>query len=335
MKNTSYFTIVISIFFLTTSCNKDFKLFEDYKDITIAYGLINIEDSITYLRIEKAFLTYGDMYESAQIADSNLFPYKLDVRIEKENTEIIFDTITIFNKKGGIFYAPKMQVYYAVTKGKFENLDPIKLVIKNPKTNEYATSEIMIYDASRLKIISPTNYISFDTSIPEKLFINFNTIQNTRLYQVAMRLYYMEVDPQIPESCIYKHIDYYLEEQIALTTDGTERLSITYNIDALLAAVSNGIPSSTTLERYWSDEMELSVNTANEDFMAYQQSTSSDYSIIMYRKTYSNIENGYGLFACRAIKTKVFQYDNRAKTRIKNIEGLNFKGSIEDYEDNN
>ena len=179
--------------FLSTSCNKDFKLFEDYKDITIVYGLINKEDSISYLRIEKAFLTYEDMYESAQIADSNLFPYKLDVKIETENSEIIFDTITIFNKKGGVFYAPKMQVYYAVTKDIFQNLDNINLVITNPKTNETTSSETIVYDAARLKIISPTSFILFDTAQPEKLFINFNAIKNTRLYQVVMRLKYMEV----------------------------------------------------------------------------------------------------------------------------------------------
>ena len=136
MKSISNFTIAFFILTFTTSCSKDFKLFDDYKDITIVYGLVNIDDSISYLRIEKAFLTYGDMYESALIADSNLFPYKLDVKLETGNSEIIFDTMTIFNKKGGIFYAPKMQVYYANTKNKFNDIDDINLIIINPKTKE-------------------------------------------------------------------------------------------------------------------------------------------------------------------------------------------------------
>ena len=80
--------------------------------------------------------------------------------------------------------------------------------------------------------------------------------------------------------------------------------------------------------------MELSINTANEDFLAYQQSTSSDFSIIMHRKTYDNIENGCGLFAACAIKTKAYRYDQKAKARLRYIEGLNFRGSIEDYENN-
>ena len=116
------------------------------------------------------------MYESALIADSNLFPYKLDVKLEIDNTEIIFDTITIFNKKGGIFYAPKMQVYYAVTKDKVQNLDNIKLVIENPKTNESISSTTRAIDASRLKIISPRNEVVFDPEEPEQLFIIFNPI---------------------------------------------------------------------------------------------------------------------------------------------------------------
>lgn len=150
-----------------------------------------------------------------------------------------------------------------------------------------------------------------------------------------MRLHYMEVNPEYPESLTFKYVDYHLEEVIALTENGTERFSISYSLNGFLAALLNGIPSSTKLERYWSNDMELIINTANEDFLAYQQSTSSDYSIIMYRKTYNNIENGYGLFACRAIKTKVLEYDNKAKAAMSKLEGLNFQGSIKDYLDNN
>lgn len=325
MKN--YFYIILLAIFCT-SCSKDFKLYEDYKDITIAYGLVDIEDSITYLRIEKAFLTHGDMYESALIADSNLFPYKLDVKLEIENTEIIFDTITIFNKKGGIFYAPKMQVYYAVTKDKFQNLDNIKLVIENPKTNESIRSTTVAIDASRLKIISPRNKVIFDPEEPEQLFIIFNTINSTRLYQVFMRLHYMEVNPKYPENCVYKHIDYELNEVIA---DGTREIHIDYSLNGFLATLSNGISRTTELERYWADDLEILINTANEDFLAYQQSTSSDFSIIQYRKTYNNIDNGYGLFACRGSKTKILPYESIAKRKMMDIEGLNFKGSIDDY----
>lgn len=325
MKN--YFYIILLVIFCT-SCSKEFKLFEDYKDITIAYGLVDIEDSVTYLRIEKAFLTWGDMYESALIADSNLFTYKLDVKLEIENTEIIFDTITIFNKKGGIFYAPKMQVYYAVTKDKIQGRDNIKLVIENPKTNETISSTTVAIDAYRLKIISPKRIIAFDPDEPEKLFIKFNTINSTRLYQVVMRLYYMEVNPKYPENRVYKHVDYDLEEVITRIEDGTEDIYIDYSLDSFLAALSNGISRTTELERYWADSMELSINTANEDFLAYQQSTSSDYSIIQYRKAYNNIDNGYGLFACKASRTKILPFDSIARGKIKNIDGLNFMGSI-------
>lgn len=329
MKKCIYSIIVLSILLSATNCSKDFKLFEDYKDITIVYGLVNMEDSITYLRIEKGFLTQGDMYESAQIADSNLFPYKLDVRLETENSEIIFDTITVFNKKGGIFYAPKMQVYYALTKGKFNDKDDINLTIENPKTKEIVSTTTKAYSAKRIKIISPTSSITFD----DNQYIDFETIKITRLYQLAMRLHYMEVNPNEPENKIYKYVDYTLPAEISKTTYGNERMSIEYYLNSFLFSISEGIPKTYELERYWG-EIELMINTADEDFLAYQQSTSSDYSIIMYRKAYNNIENGYGLFASRASKSKFMDFDPNAKSEIRKLEGLQFKGSIEDYEDN-
>ncbi len=329
MRRTAF--IFLSILFFCTNCSKDFKLIDDYKETTIAYGLINTKDSITYIRIEKAFFTEGDIYESAQVADSNLFPYKLDVKIKTPNSEIVFDTVTIFNKKGGIFYAPKMLVYYAVTKGKLNHLEQVELIITNPKTKEITSSKTKVYTIDRLKVSLPTSSISFDEDFPEEMNVIINTVSYTRLYQIVMRLNYLEVDPNQPDNLVYKYADYNLAEVISRPGMVNKEFYINYDLVGFAAALSNNIPQTTVLERYYSQHLEIIINTANEDFLAYQQSTSSDYSIIMHRKTYNNIENGYGLFACRAIKSDFYKYDALAKRAIINIEGLNFKSSIDDY----
>ena len=107
------FVITLAVF---TSCDKDIEINDDYKDITIIYGLLDPTDSISYLRIEKAFLSNGDIYQAAQIPDSNIFSYKLDAKLLDKDGDVVvvFDTTTIYNKEEGIFYAPVMQVYYAV-----------------------------------------------------------------------------------------------------------------------------------------------------------------------------------------------------------------------------
>jgi len=148
---------------LFTSCSKDFEINDDYKDITIVYGLLNPNDSLSYIRIEKAFLTNGDIYQTAQIPDSNLYPNKLEVKLYDNNGNkvVTFDTITIYNKEEGIFYAPIMQVYYAKTKLLLNDNDEYTLKIKNPKTGEEQTAKTKLINGRTVKIDYPNYKIDF------------------------------------------------------------------------------------------------------------------------------------------------------------------------------
>ena len=80
------FVITLAVF---TSCDKDIEINDDYKDITIIYGLLDPTDSISYLRIEKAFLSNGDIYQAAQIPDSNIFSYKLDAKLLDKDGDVV------------------------------------------------------------------------------------------------------------------------------------------------------------------------------------------------------------------------------------------------------
>jgi len=174
--------------FIWVSCDKEVELLDDYQDITIVYGLINPSDSISYIRIEKAFLSDGDIYQAAQIPDSNLYPYKLNVRIYSENTNIIFDTMTVYNKQEGIFYAPKMQVYYAVTDGKLNTEETYNLEITNPRTGNIVTSSTKLIDGSSIRFDYPNFSISFESDKS----VEFKTIPDARLYQLNIRFHYTE-----------------------------------------------------------------------------------------------------------------------------------------------
>ena len=70
------FLAAIFLAFAFVSCDKDLQINDDYKDITIVYGLLNPNDSLSYIRIEKAFLSDGDIFQAAQIPDSNLYSHK-------------------------------------------------------------------------------------------------------------------------------------------------------------------------------------------------------------------------------------------------------------------
>jgi hypothetical protein len=71
------------LFLLLVSCSTDFDINETWKDTTIVYGIVNQNDSITYIKVNKAFLGDGDALMMAQIRDSNEYSIPLEVKMEE------------------------------------------------------------------------------------------------------------------------------------------------------------------------------------------------------------------------------------------------------------
>ena len=73
--------LLLLMVFLFGSCSTDVDLYADFKDITIVYGLLDINKDTNYVKINRAFLGYGDANEIAMIPDSSNYPGKLDAKI--------------------------------------------------------------------------------------------------------------------------------------------------------------------------------------------------------------------------------------------------------------
>jgi hypothetical protein len=68
---------------LFTSCSEKFEVAAPYKDITLVYGFLDVNDTAHYIRIQKAFLDEEKSAVSmAQTSDSNFFN-SISVRIER------------------------------------------------------------------------------------------------------------------------------------------------------------------------------------------------------------------------------------------------------------
>lgn len=91
----------------TISCETDLEV-APYKDISIVYGLINIKDTVQYLRINRGFLCTDDPYNYTQTNDSvnypdNAFEVFLEEYVEGELVaEIEYDPVDR-QKEPGLF----------------------------------------------------------------------------------------------------------------------------------------------------------------------------------------------------------------------------------------
>ena len=80
-KITSLFLLVLTLFF---SCETEFNVNADWKEVTVVYGLLDQSQDKQYVRINKAFLGPEDAYMMASESDSiNYNPNNLEVKIDK------------------------------------------------------------------------------------------------------------------------------------------------------------------------------------------------------------------------------------------------------------
>ena len=152
MKNV-YLFIIISL--LASSCETDFDVNANWQEVTIVYGLIDPNEEIQFVKINKAYLGEGDAIQMSSISDStNYNPSELKVIIYriKELSFNQYDTIssvllhdTIIDKDDGIFSTDNNIIYTFKKPVSFYNTDSFySLEVINLSSGHKVTSQTEI-----------------------------------------------------------------------------------------------------------------------------------------------------------------------------------------------
>jgi len=316
--------LLLSISLSWVSCEKGVQINDDYQNITIVYGLIDPLDSLSYVRIEKAFLTDGDIFQAAQVPDSNSYPYKLDVKMTSETTGHIinFDTLTVFNKDDGIFYAPKMMVYSAVTKNLLNTEDTYDLEIHNPKTGEIITSKSKLIDGSGIRF--KNNYPNNSAWFHKDKSVKFNPITDARIYQLNIRFHYTEGLVNNGDTTFSSHyVDWVFPSVYRSQNQEGNEIEVKIIGDEFYANLVNNIPYKENVFRY-DGPVDFIVSVADNTFNTYMEINKPSSSLVIDRPEYTNIENGYGLFASRSKGGGTYPLHDLSVIKLRSYESLNF-----------
>lgn len=322
MKKSIQYILFLLLAFLIISCEKEVNINAEYKETCIVYGLINPNDSVSYIRIEKAFLSDGDIFQAAQIADSNIFPYKLDVKIINGAQTISFDTITLNHKEDGIFYAPRMQLYYALTKDLLNTTDSTYLEIMNPKTKTLITSKTILHDGQSIYLAYPQNQISFE----QQYKIEFTSLPNTRSYELIIRFHYAEQYVNDIESRTYHSIDWIFPSYVTKDANGGETVKIHYTATDFYSLITNRIDQTSDKQRFYT-QVELLLGSADGNLFTYIDLNKPSTSLVTDQQIFTNIENGFGIFAARSKGGGFYYMSPFTIAHIKRLPGLNFVGA--------
>src|SRR4051812_46051902 len=82
LRHTFFLTLISLLIF--SSCKNDLKLNAPYKEYPSIYAVLNPQDGIQMIRVNKVFLGEGDANKMAQVADSINYPAgELTITLER------------------------------------------------------------------------------------------------------------------------------------------------------------------------------------------------------------------------------------------------------------
>lgn len=318
MKKISIFLFFASILFLFHSCSTDFDVIAPYKETMVIYGLLNPKTNVQYIRINKAFLGDGNSLIMAQQKDSINYGDVLDVKIQRIKDGITYTPFnlirdTSFQKDAGIFNYPFTVLYRTSPSNQIlTDGSTYKLIVHNNQTGLTATSEthIISNEFSDAPLISPEpmrftifSYFPIDF-VPDSKF--------GWVYNVTIRFHYKEVTVATNDT-ISKYVDWNLGDKLvgahprSIESYSEIFLPDIYRIigNAIIPQDTNVIrrliPPNTSGVATSKSPVEIIYTAGTEELYTYQQLAQPQYGLVQDRPSYSNINNGVGLFACRSV----------------------------------
>jgi hypothetical protein len=102
------------------SCKEDITLSTTYKETPVIFGLLDQNDTIQYIKINRGFIGPGNAFEIAKIPDSSYFE-NVSAKVEEVvNNQVVYtwilrDTLLDSKSTAGLFFAPQFKTYYFLT----------------------------------------------------------------------------------------------------------------------------------------------------------------------------------------------------------------------------
>ena len=298
MKKLYFISCIFILFF--SSCETEFDVHAEWEEVLVVYGLIDPVEDAQYIRINKAYLGDGDAIEMASTDSINIDPSDFRVVIKKEklnsfNEWEILDSLplidTIMNKEEGLFYSAQNIIYYVEDNSFFDvsNYDDrrFSIYVTNNRTD--------VSVDSYTKLVQP---IQFDLNQSYQLGLyNANEFQlgdikwikpkNAYVYELELVLKYTESYNGSLDTI-----------SIGWKSSVVDKNKITVDGEKYFNFLENEIQKNSLVQRNYIG-FEAIITAGSEDLYTYISINTPSSSIVQERPTFTNINNGIGIFSSR------------------------------------
>lgn len=319
MRNTLLFLATATM----VGCSTDLDINAPYQENTVVYGLLNMRDSLHFVKVNKAFLGEGSAFVYAQVPDSNEYrdediTKRMVYRVmngQRVDSFPLRDTL-VTNREPGTFYSPTQRLYY------FHTPDPV-MVNGNPQINSgptylYQNSDYELVLDIRGDHLSAVTSIVADLSLGNSLFnlpsvnlymgasgyanpeYRWNSGRDGKRYTVSYTFNYSEV---IGNDTIPRQFNSTLGTVVTPNSQNPSQLSVVMNGELFYSNLANAIKADPSVSRRIFTGIDLHVVAANDPFHVFLTLSEPVSGIVEERPAYSNVDGGLGIFASRYTRT--------------------------------
>ncbi len=342
MKYLSIILFSIVLFGGFHSCSTDVDINAPWKDITVVYGLLNQNDNIHYIKINKAFLGDASAYEMAAESDSVQYQ-NMTVKLYKIKTANgSSDTIktytfndTVMDKDPGVFATDNNIIYYntenLITTAEVNNIDDYSfyLNIHIPKYDKDVTGSTKLI--SKLLVARPNSYQPTVTLKGVSDYsVEWTSTEGAKLYQLTLGFHYYELTSA---DTTEHYLEYPLSTRTSQTDLGGEKMTQNINGGSFFQYLAAHIEENDNIRRIVKKEcVDFIFIVGSTDLNTYIEVSSPSNGIVQEKPAYTNINNGVGIFSSRFDKT-VFgkQLDQKTIDSL-TVNNLTRNLNFEDYE---
>ncbi len=326
------------VFFLT-SCSNEFEVIDAWKDIPVVYGLLNNQDSVQYIRVEKAFLDAdANALDLAKIPDSL---YYENISVTLENTENPSESYTLQKVDGNVENIPRDNGIFATTPnylyklalgpdGQLSGSDNYTLTLDRGDSQEPVTAETGIINDIELRTPNENSLLR----IPEdgEARIRWSNDPAVAFYTLKFRINYLE---EYPGADSLRTLTWVINDNIESSNDPEDPSgndsAITYEFlgELFYQFLANNIDAGVSLTRIFLN-IDVIVIGGGHELYRYLEvgKINTGLTSSQFTPTYTNLSEGLGVLSTQYTLTKNKGVTTTTLTSIKESEwtaGLNFR----------
>ncbi|MFO0467831.1 MAG: hypothetical protein ACK5ZX_00810 [Bacteroidota bacterium] len=295
---------VVLMLLLVSSCETDFAIEANEKEIPVVYGVLNINEPKQYIRIQKAFLSKGSNVLDLS-KDPNIIYYAdgkailtvlstgktiLGKRMNAEDIGIKRD-IGIFAESPNILYEFDTKDWIVTPPGK------VIFTFENEFLPKTVSAQISMIKDLQLREGVPS--VPLNLGYDRIITIGWNHSTDAKLFDLIMRIHYQEKSNKTNGILINKSVEWVLKNNLEVGSDPTKGTFSFKGVD-FYKFLSNTLSVSSDIQRNMKS-VDIFLSAGGTEFKEILDLNQANFGLTGSNNIprYSNIVNGIGFLSSR------------------------------------